>query len=295
LTLRPARCAPADPAGEPGDGPRVPARLTAEAREVVVAVESMTGWRFVAEECARAGARVHLAEPAATRLGQDRKRRAKTDKLDARLLREMLVAERLPESWIPPAHILDLRAKVRLRKTMVDERKEWLRRIHAVLFHHGVPAGAGRLARLDGGSAAAQLAEVDLPAVAQQQIRVALCDHRASQPRGARAGPRAGAVRAPPARLPRADGALRHRAVRVDGDPRGWAPYRRGGEEHANPLGPPGDPHPVDFDAAMRRSIRATAPSSSSRRGRSSPPGSGRHEGSTRWLIPRVVPCLARV
>jgi hypothetical protein len=38
---------------------------------------------------------VHLAEPAATRLGQDRKRRAKTDKLDARLLREMLVAERL--------------------------------------------------------------------------------------------------------------------------------------------------------------------------------------------------------
>ena len=86
----------------------------------------------------------------------------------------MLVAERLPESWIPPAHILDLRAKVRLRKTIVDERKEWLQRIHAVLFHHGVPAGAGRLARLDGRSAAAELADVDLPPVAAQQIRVAL-------------------------------------------------------------------------------------------------------------------------
>jgi hypothetical protein len=41
---------------------------------------------------------VRLAEPAETRLRQDRKRRAKTDKLDARLLRELLMQDRLPES-----------------------------------------------------------------------------------------------------------------------------------------------------------------------------------------------------
>jgi len=86
----------------------------------------------------------------------------------------MLVADRLPQSWIAPAHILDLRAKVRLRKTMVDERKEWLQRIHAVLFHHGVPVAAGTLGRLEGQRAAAQLAEHDLPAIAEQQITVAL-------------------------------------------------------------------------------------------------------------------------
>ena len=84
--------------------------------ETIVAVEAMTGWRFIAEECARAGVDVRLAEPAETRVRQDRKRRAKTDKLDARLLRELLVEGRLPESWIAPDHILDLRAKVRLRK-----------------------------------------------------------------------------------------------------------------------------------------------------------------------------------
>jgi hypothetical protein len=44
-------------------------------RETVVAVEAMTGWRFIAEECVRAGIDVRLAEPAETRMRQDRKRR----------------------------------------------------------------------------------------------------------------------------------------------------------------------------------------------------------------------------
>jgi transposase len=124
----------------------------------VVAVEAMTGWRFVAEECTRAGIDVKLAEPAETRARQDRKRRAKTDKLDARLLRELLMQDRVPESWIAPPHILDLRVKVRLRKTLVSQRTEWLQRIHAVLFHHCVPVQAGRLGRLEGRYAREQLA-----------------------------------------------------------------------------------------------------------------------------------------
>ena len=68
-------------------------------------------------------------------------------------MRELLVERRLPEAWIAPAHILDLRARVRLRKALVDQRTEWLQRIHAVLFHHGVPTQAGRLGRLEGDNA----------------------------------------------------------------------------------------------------------------------------------------------
>jgi len=124
---------------------------------------------------------VRLAEPAETRMRQERKRRAKTDKLDARLLRELLVEGRLPQSWIAPDHILDLRAKVRLRKTLVSQRTQWLQRIHAVLFHHGVPVQPGRLARLDARSAHQQLAELQLPEVAEQQITVAAADGRAPQ------------------------------------------------------------------------------------------------------------------
>jgi hypothetical protein len=45
---------------------------------------------------------------------------------------------RLPEAWIAPAHLLDLRARVRLRPTLVDQRGECHQRIQAVRYHHGV-------------------------------------------------------------------------------------------------------------------------------------------------------------
>jgi transposase len=141
--------------------------------DVVAAVEAMTGWRFVVEELQRIGAEVHLAEPAEVSTRRDRKRRAKTDRLGARLLRELLMERRLPEAWIPPSHLLDLRAKVRLRKTLVNQRTEWLQRIHAVLFHHGVAVEAGRLGRLEGERLEAQLAALELPEAARQQITVA--------------------------------------------------------------------------------------------------------------------------
>ena len=48
---------------------------------------------------------------------------------------------RLPESWIAPEHLLDLRAQVRLRHTLVDQRGEWQQR-YAVLYHHGCRTGA---------------------------------------------------------------------------------------------------------------------------------------------------------
>jgi hypothetical protein len=44
----------------------------------------------------------------------------------------------LPESWIPPAHVLEARTTVRLYKDLSDERGAWTQRIHAALFHQGV-------------------------------------------------------------------------------------------------------------------------------------------------------------
>src|SRR6266540_6243212 len=63
------------------------------------AVEGCTGWRFVAEELQAAGFAAHLAEPAETSSLRGPKRRAKTDRADARLLRELLAQQRLPCSW----------------------------------------------------------------------------------------------------------------------------------------------------------------------------------------------------
>lgn len=67
------------------------------------------------------------------------KKRAKTDRADARLLRTLLLQGRFPESWIPPAHVAEIRTLGRLYCTLMDERRTWQQRIHAQLFHQGCP------------------------------------------------------------------------------------------------------------------------------------------------------------
>src|SRR6266851_4539500 len=119
--------------------------------DVAFAVEGCTGWRYVAEELAAAGIVAHLAEPADTAFARGRKRHAKTDKTDCRHLRTLLADGRLPECWIPPAHILECRALLETYHDLRAEHTAWVQRIHAVLFHQGAPAlgrreGAGRAA-----------------------------------------------------------------------------------------------------------------------------------------------------
>jgi transposase len=139
-------------------------------QELEVALEATTGWRFVVEELRAVGAGVHLAEPAETAARRGNKKRAKSDRADARHLRELLMIARLPESWIPPDHLLDLRAQVRLRHTLSEQRGEWQQRMQAVLYHHGLPQRRQLMTR-DG---RAWLAEQPLLAVARAQITVAV-------------------------------------------------------------------------------------------------------------------------
>jgi transposase len=110
----------------------------ASGRPVALAVEGCTGWRYVVEEITAAGFEAHLAEPADTQAARGRKHRAKSDRSDSRLLRELLQAGDLPESWIPPAGVLEWRERVRLYKSLVDHRTVWVQRIHAELYQHGV-------------------------------------------------------------------------------------------------------------------------------------------------------------
>jgi transposase len=135
-------------------------------------LEATTGWRFVVQELRAIGAKVRLAEPAETAARRGRKKRPKTDRADARHLRELLMVDRLPQSWIPPDHILDLRARVRLRHTLVDQRGEWQQRIHAVLYHHGClhHHGIGLLTA----KGRAWLDGLGLPSTALEQVTVAL-------------------------------------------------------------------------------------------------------------------------
>src|SRR5437660_92599 len=159
-----ARVAPADRAGVR----RFLRRFCGQGLEV--ALEATTGWRFVVGELRAIGANVHLAEPAETAALRGNKKRAKNDRADARHHRELLLAGRLPESWIPPDHILDLRARVRLRHALNEQRGEWQQRIQATLYHHGCP----QRRRLMTGDGREWLAAQPLPATAREQVTVAL-------------------------------------------------------------------------------------------------------------------------
>lgn len=139
-------------------------------QDVALAVEGCTGWRFVVEEMLRAGVEAHLAEPAETATQRGRKKRAKTDRADARLQRELLAAGRLPESWIPPAHVLEVRTLGRLYVALMDERRAWQQRVHAQLFHQGVPPIRGLLTA----EGRMRLAQADLSGAGRQMVDTAL-------------------------------------------------------------------------------------------------------------------------
>ena len=137
--------------------------------DVHFALEGCTGWRYVTGELAAAGIIPHLAEPADTAALRGKKRHARTDKTDSRHLRVHLLAGDLPECWIPPGHVLEARAIVRLYKDLVDERGAWHQRIAATLFHQGVPAAGMATAQ---GRAA--VAGMELPAAGRQAVETGL-------------------------------------------------------------------------------------------------------------------------
>src|ERR1019366_4586938 len=171
--------------------------------EAEFALEGCTGWRYVVEELCRAGIKPHLAEPADTAALRGKKRHAKTDKTDTRHLRVHLMAGDLPESWIPPDHVLEARAAVRLYKDLLDERGAWHQRIAATLFPPGGP-GARLGARPRGPRRGRGRGPV--PGRAAGDRSRAAPDRPAHRRAGPAAPPARHAV-APPARLP---GAARH-------------------------------------------------------------------------------------
>ena len=56
----------------------------------------------------------------------------------------------MPEAWIPPEHVRQWRSRARMRHTLVDERTQWMQRIQATLYHHGVSGTPEKLRTRDG-------------------------------------------------------------------------------------------------------------------------------------------------
>jgi transposase len=117
-----------------------------------VAIEATTGWRWVARELQARGFDVHLVDPGRASALRGRRRKAKTDRLDARWLTLVLARQLLSEceAWLPPAEIQHLRDQTRLRKALAGERTGWAQRLHALLTQEGWPCARGRLLTAEG-------------------------------------------------------------------------------------------------------------------------------------------------
>lgn len=114
-------------------------------RLAAVAVEATTGWRWVVASLQAHGFEVRLVDPGQASALQGRRRRPKTDRLDARWLVQLLARDMAPASWLPPEEIQRLRDQTRLRKSLGDERRRWAQRLHALLVQEGWSCRRGRL------------------------------------------------------------------------------------------------------------------------------------------------------
>jgi len=102
-----------------------------------VVLEATYGWYWAADTLAAAGAEVHLAHPLGVKAFSYR--RVKNDEKDAADLADLLRMGRLPQAWIAPAEIRELRELTRYRIKLVRARSSYKEQVHAVLAKLGIP------------------------------------------------------------------------------------------------------------------------------------------------------------
>jgi len=110
--------------------------IEAAGPEPEVVLEATWGWYWAADVITEAGGRVHLAHPLG--IAGFENRRVKNDRVDARLLADLLRMRRLPESWIPPESVRHQRELVRYRRKLSQLRAGLKAQIHAVLGKEGL-------------------------------------------------------------------------------------------------------------------------------------------------------------
>jgi transposase len=101
-----------------------------------VVLEATLGWYWAADVLADNGASVHLAHPLGVKAFAYQ--RVKKDESDARLLADLLRMGRLPEAWVAPPALRELRELVRHRHALVEGRANAKLRVHSVLAKQGV-------------------------------------------------------------------------------------------------------------------------------------------------------------
>jgi transposase len=124
--------------------------------EAKIALEATYGWEWLADLLEDAGYELHLAHPLRTKAIAAA--RVKTDAVDARTLAHLLRADLLPEAYIAPRELRDLRDLLRHRVALTRIRSALKQRVGAILAKNGIarpysnlfgPGGSRFLAELE--------------------------------------------------------------------------------------------------------------------------------------------------
>jgi transposase len=104
--------------------------------ESKVALEATYGWEWLADVLEEAGYELHLAHPLRTKAIASA--RVKTDAVDARTLAHLLRTDLLPEAYIAPRELRELRDLLRHRVALTRMRSALKQRAGAILAKHGI-------------------------------------------------------------------------------------------------------------------------------------------------------------
>jgi transposase len=110
--------------------------VAAGGADAEVAMEACWGWYWAADVIAECGARLHLAHPLG--IAGYENRRVKNDIRDATLLADLLRLGRLPEAWVAPPEVRQLREIVRYRAKLARLRSGLKQQVHQTLGKEGV-------------------------------------------------------------------------------------------------------------------------------------------------------------
>ena len=132
------------------------------------AFEAAFGWGWLVELLEDYGFAPHLVHPLQCKAIASA--RLKNDKVDAAILAQLLRADLLPEAWIAPPEVRQLRALLRHRAGLVRLRTQQQNRIHAVVADFGYDRSGSYLS----GPGRGWLAGLELPAVSREIVTDAL-------------------------------------------------------------------------------------------------------------------------
>jgi len=103
--------------------------------EPEVAIEATYGWYWAVDVLEELGAQVRLVNPSGLQWGD---RRVKNDYKDCKELLDRMRLHKLPEAWIAPPPVRELRELVRYRHKLVCLRTGLKAQVKAVLAKHGL-------------------------------------------------------------------------------------------------------------------------------------------------------------